>query len=1274
MASKEDISDQIALTQKLNSVVTQMSTVMSRIESSFSNQIASVEKLTAAMEKLSGVDLGKIDASKLKDIQKEALITEKKVTSLTGRFKDLGSTLAKKFPNAAAASTAALSGIKQGFTSLLALGKGLGGFFLKTIGSLGSIAKSIIAIPFNIFGKLVAAAASGSGGISELMVAIENLRKEMGDLKGPGTKAVLETTKTLAGFKDTGLSAWRVFGTVAERLTLVTKVAVTMGSTFGMLRKEFEQNGGALLAFQKGLGVSDEQMKSIGDRAITIGKPMTKVFMDMTKQTLALGKAFDIDQKLIGKDMAKAMQNVKHFGALAVKEIAQASVYSRKLGVELDKITGTLDAFETFDSAAENAAKLSQAFGVNIDAFKLMEAQNPAEQLDMLRKSFRDAGVDASQFSRQQAKLLAQSTGLDEATVRQTFSSQNYGVSLDDVKKKSDAAQKKTMTQQEAMSKLADSIERLVKAGPQLENSFWKMFLKGMSAGIQSSGEFRGIMMNIRRSLQQVYMIGVQLGKLLPSLIPGLHDFLGGWKDLFTPKKWSGLYKGISGAAKQYLTGTSKDSVPTMLQSLKETFLNFFSLEGPSGQKIAHGFKDLLRFLSKLVSGLVPEISKGIASALEAVTKFIKDPKAALNAAKAGAGSPKAFAIEIFGPILSAFKEGYNILKPAVINMFNTLWTKIKKDYIENDEFRSKVRAILPSILETIGSIIFGPGLARGLLSFGVSRFGPALAASLAGGIAKAGTEKLLSKGVDKLTGAITGKVAASVAESAISGATTAGGTIASSATTVAGSVTTGMGAILASTTAAVIGVAGSAIVGAWAGWSIGKSLTGEIQDKKQEINETAENLYKVVNSSMSIAEKMAEADRSKALIKAQKKAIKEQGVFTNMWQWITNEETGEKTLANSEKLLKDLENQIDKGQDLERKATKEASAKKDKLDFLGPINLENAVQKMGDLEKLANKLKGPGFNFEKILGEVREKFKNIKFDLFDKTQTTDIESLSTSTQSIAEFIVSLTKISSESAKLKNAKISISGGLLTELVTLVFNLKGVATNILGGEGLGGIDLGKLTKGFDWLAEVMDNVLKLSGNATKLLTAKISIPSNISADLSAFSKTLSSAASSIPNEIGSNVSDIVKKFDGLGSVFDTMKETFEKIASSSSSLKKETLSVALSAVKEMVNKANEMNDVLSDGSLNKIDFSTKLGKVASAMGLGSKGSYTIKNRDVNITLNLQVSMSVDEVEKIMIMRKSSIIRNRLNFATSSETPEIPETYAKTLPELGKPAAG
>src|SRR5690606_19459069 len=123
-----------------------------------------------------------------------------------------------------------------------------------------------------------------------------------------------------------------------------------------------------------------------------------------TKQTLELGKAFDIDQKLIGKDLGKAIADVRHFGSVTVKEIGQASVYARKLGLELDKIVGTLDAFETFDTAAENAAKLSQSFGVTVDAFELMEAQNPADQLDMLRRQFRAAGVDASNFSRQQLK------------------------------------------------------------------------------------------------------------------------------------------------------------------------------------------------------------------------------------------------------------------------------------------------------------------------------------------------------------------------------------------------------------------------------------------------------------------------------------------------------------------------------------------------------------------------------------------------------------------------------------------------------------------------------------------------------------------------------------------------------------------------------------------------------------------------------------------------------------------------------------------------------
>lgn len=725
MASKENLTEQLSLTLKLTAAVDQMAKAVARVESSYDTQTAAVEKLAQAIEGLKSKDLSELNGTKLNTLQKELRTTEERVSGLTGRIKSLGEQASKKFPKAALIGAAALTGLHQGFRSLTALGKGVGGFFTSVVDWVGSITSAIVSIPLQILNGLVKAAASADGGMNELAQAIENLRKEMGDLKGPGASAVLEVTKTLKGFADTGLSAYRVFGFIHERLEHVTKVAVAMGATFGVLTKEFRENGGALLAFQKGLGASEEGMKAIGDRAISIGKPMTKVFMDMTKQTLALGKAFDIDQKLIGKDMAKALQNVKHFGALTVKEIAQASVYARKLGIELDKITGTLDAFETFDSAAENAAKLSQSFGVQIDAFKMMEAQNPAEQLDMLRKSFRDAGVDASTFTRQQARLLAMTTGLDEATVRQTFSAQNYGVSLDDVKKKSALAEKRTMSQAEAMSKLADSIERMVKSGPGLEGSFFKMFLKGISAGIQSSKEFREIMWNIRRGLYTVYFEGIRLGRAIVQLFPGVKQILGAFADFFKPGKFKALAGGVTDEIIAWMKGLTdtngKGSFSALMTRLRNKFFNFFDASTSQGRQLLDGFRTLFKVLSHSLADGIRWVSGQVAEAMKLVIGFIKDPSKLLSGAGGAAGSGFGFLVEIMTPLLEALKDSWKIVSPVLLDLVKLVGSKLY-EFIRSDAFINTVKPALPFV----AAILFGPAFARALLAAGVASLGKA--------------------------------------------------------------------------------------------------------------------------------------------------------------------------------------------------------------------------------------------------------------------------------------------------------------------------------------------------------------------------------------------------------------------------------------------------------------------------------------------------------------------------------------------------------------------
>jgi hypothetical protein len=229
---------------------------------------------------------------------------------------------------------------------------------------------------------------------------------------------------------------------------------------------EIVKSEGGVVGIQKGLGLANEDMRTLADTARMMGTGLVDQQLEIHKQSYDLGRAFNIETKAISRDIAKAMKDVKNFGGATIREIGVASTYARKLGLELEKITGTLQAFETFEGAAENVSKLAQSFGMNVDAFKLMEAQDPGKQVDLLRKSFFAAGQDASKFNRAQLKLLATSTGLDEATAKQAFSLKNQGASLDKINQKSKEAEKRQMDQAKAIKPKARNVAVVNKVCP----------------------------------------------------------------------------------------------------------------------------------------------------------------------------------------------------------------------------------------------------------------------------------------------------------------------------------------------------------------------------------------------------------------------------------------------------------------------------------------------------------------------------------------------------------------------------------------------------------------------------------------------------------------------------------------------------------------------------------------------------------------------------------------------------------------------------------------
>lgn len=633
---------------------------LSQEASGFTNTTNKLSKSMKALSKASDESIGKIylESQKADKTLKSMASTGGAIALVALAFKAVGN---------------AISGVANIAQSAL-------GFITGIVSSVFEIGKAIIAIPFRVFEGFVGLSNDVASVIMQIEVAVENVRKAFGDLRGPVSKSVLDVSRTMKGFATTGLSVWGVLGNVAETLDYVRELASTLGPVFSKLAVEFQTNGGALIAFQKGLGLTNEELRSVGDIAIITGKRARTVLINMTTQAIALGKAFGVDSKIISRDVGKALQDVAHFGGATIKQISVAAVYSRKLGVELDRIVGTLSAFETFDSAAENSAKLSQSFGILVDAFQLMEAQSPDQQIDMLRKSLFAAGRTAEGMTRQELKLLSQTTGLDEATAKVVFSMKNQGTTLDLLTKKSDIAEKKQLTQTEALVKLSASIERIVRQTPEF-TGFFDAMLKGFSRGVLTSGPFTRSVFNLRNALVSVWREGAKLGKSFVNLFPGVYDALSGIADAFKPEKFQKFAAQFRHAFEDFFRGLTKGnySFTDLMQNIRKSFFDFLSAETPAGKKMIGGIKTFLLTISQVIGQGLTWAIGALEKGIQFIVDLISNPTEVFSKMQAGAKSGTSFTQAFFAPIIQSLTDKKSIggLTGALDDLFDILQLKI---------------------------------------------------------------------------------------------------------------------------------------------------------------------------------------------------------------------------------------------------------------------------------------------------------------------------------------------------------------------------------------------------------------------------------------------------------------------------------------------------------------------------------------------------------------------------------------------------------------------
>ena len=623
---------------------------------------------------------------------------------------------------------------KRAKIGVLALGGAI-----KLLGAGFSLVKGIISTIGSVVGKLIGLVVSAGKAIFNFVVGIyetmfdmandyiqlilalqrekENIRESFGDTSKSVGKAVVDMGNQLFAGGAAGLAGMQLFESGVEAMVAAHELAKAGGAAFEKIIGQFSGTGiNNIYAFQHGLGLTNEELGKMMSLSVTEDKQLEGMLANVEKYARGMSSAFGKTGgsfKSISRDMVKAKIDVKNFANVSDKDLAVAAQSARSLGVELDKLTGILDAFDQFDSAAENVSKLSQAFGLNLDTMQLMNASTPTEQIDIIKRSFAAAGKSVENLDKRSLNYLATTLHLDPALVQQTMSTKNQGAAMGDLKTKAASVESQMISTTDALKDVMKDIKLFIREMTNDSKGFFATFFEGFTEGIVMNQRFKSSMTSMAEAIIAVKLAGRQAGDAFVEYFPGIKEMLEGLKTVMPiiGKLFQQYSKSISDFFKALREGGP--SVSSLFGKLKGDTKKFFQEAGPGGRMFADGATSFLSTVGRIFQEAVAALINSMTDMLEAVLiKFgnwlEEDPSK-----KAKQGGERVGMVFMDGmwkkikesPIGQAFNDMGKRLGPPMEKIINLLGEKIKT-YFENNKV-GIAKAIAGVLVLAIGGILF---------------------------------------------------------------------------------------------------------------------------------------------------------------------------------------------------------------------------------------------------------------------------------------------------------------------------------------------------------------------------------------------------------------------------------------------------------------------------------------------------------------------------------------------------------------------------------------
>jgi len=625
---------------------------------------------------------------------------------------------------------------------------------------LFSIFKGGMSIVSGFFGSLFSAASQyyqkSSG---EWFQANQAIVESFGDLRSNEGAFVKEMASDLKGAQDSlagaGKSLYSTIGNGAAILKEATALAQGFGNSLTSLTDQIKGAADEMFLMSKGMNMSADSLKQIAKNAKMTGGSFEESMQNMMVATAHLSKKFGVSVKVIGKNLNELTKDFETFGHLSEKELAATSVYAAKLGVEINALKGVMDKFDSFEGAAQAAGKLNEAFGMNIDTMKMMNEENPAARMDMLRQSLADTGKSFEDLSRHEKKLMAQTTGMDMGSLQAAMSIDPDEMGFDDAMDAAEEAAEK-MSPEDAMIEVSKSIKDLQRSMTTLAEGPLAAFMQGFTKAIELSPQFRELMKITSNFLLVFRTMGLEVGKIfLEKFEKPLEKIMQYFRDLFSVdriKEFSSEIKAALGNFFEQLQNPDADMAEVgynLMQQLWESVEKWLT-GGPNAEGLGDALKEWIEKGIRALGGAIKFIVEKAAEYITDLTVKIKEwlakapaPKGALRDGIGGA------LIDSIGMIYDTFKSQ---LWPALKDLFWTLFDEYKWDL-------AKVLGVV------IGFVIVKAVLAAmitaaasSLIAGGISGFGDSIKKMISGlgfGMVTGSAEEQATQGLEESGGIV---------------------------------------------------------------------------------------------------------------------------------------------------------------------------------------------------------------------------------------------------------------------------------------------------------------------------------------------------------------------------------------------------------------------------------------------------------------------------------------------------------------------------------------